>query len=54
MIRVRQRKTCEGGSDIPVSDLLREARQTFQSRMPLLPEGELSDDEARRLLRGER
>jgi len=51
MIKVRPRKTREGGSDIPVSDLLREARQTFQQSMPPLPEGELSDEEARKLLK---
>jgi hypothetical protein len=53
MIKVRPRKTREGGSDIPVSDLLREARQSFQQSMPPLPRRELSDEEARKLLKGE-
>lgn len=50
MIKVRQRKTREGGSDIPVSSLLKEARQTFQQYKQHLPNGELSDEEAKKLL----
>jgi hypothetical protein len=51
MIKVRPRRTREGGSDIPVGDLLREARKTAGLSMPPLPEGQLSDEEAKRLLR---
>jgi len=50
MVRVRPRKTREGGSDIQVRDLLREARKAVQLKMPSLPKGELSDKEAKRLL----
>ena len=52
MIKVRPRKTREGGSDIPVSELLKEARRSIGSKMPPLPEGELSDEDARKLLKG--
>jgi hypothetical protein len=52
MIKVRPRKTREGGSDISVSELLKEARRSIGSKMPPLPEGELSDEDARKLLKG--
>ncbi|MBS7650884.1 MAG: ATP-binding protein [Candidatus Bathyarchaeia archaeon] len=50
MVKVRQRKTLEGGSDIPVAELLREAKERHRLKTQLLPEGELSEEEARRLL----
>jgi len=50
MVKVRPRKTREGGSDIQVSDLLREARQTLRPSMSTLPEGPLTDEDARKLL----
>jgi len=50
MVKVRPRKTLEGGSDIPVAELLREARERYRLESPRLPEGGLSDEDARRLL----
>lgn len=50
MIKVRPRKTREGGSDIPVSDLLSEARRALKPIFTSLPEGQLTDEEAKRLL----
>lgn len=51
MVKVRPRRTREGGSDVPVGSLLREARELAQRSVPSLPRGKLSDEDARRLLR---
>ncbi|MBS7626483.1 ATP-binding protein [Candidatus Bathyarchaeota archaeon] len=50
MVKVRPRETLEGGSDIPVAELLKEARMRYGLESPSSPEGGLSDEEARRLL----